>query len=157
MIVNRTMLQIARRNTLGFRAFSSLSDLGSVTRADIIGADTVWMGKLVKAVAESGNDQHADAIDEYFRKNFRKLSVRQALDVLEPLGEEEVEAPSLDGKFWIWESLDEAIRGDIESLTDEEFDKAFAAFAVNMKGSNELLDMFESRIYRRESDGLFKS
>ena len=152
------MLQVARLNTIGLRPFSSLSDLGSINRADVIGAtDTVWMGKLVKAVAESGDNEHAAAIDEYFRKNFRKLSVRQALDVLEPLGEEEVEAPSLDGKFWIWESLDEAIRGDIESLTDEEFDKAFAAFAVNMKGSNELLDMFESRIYRRESDGLFKS
>ena len=77
MIVNRSMLQIARLNTLGLRQFSSLADLGSVSRSDIIGAsDTVWMGKLVKAVAESGTDQHVDDIDEYFRKNFRKLSVR---------------------------------------------------------------------------------
>ena len=150
------MLQIVRRNTLGLRTFSSLSDLGSINRADVIGAtDTVWMGKLVKAVAESGDNEHAAAIDEYFRKNFRKLSVRQALDVLEPLGEEDLEGSNLDG-FWIWESLDEAIRGDVDSLTDEEFDKVFNAFSVHLKGSNELMDMFEARIYRRETDDLFK-
>lgn len=114
------------------------------------------MGKLVTAVAESNDDQHVDAINEYFRKNFRKLSVRQALDVLEPLGEKDVEAKNLDGKFWVWESLDEAIRGSIDELTDEEYDKAFNAFAVNMKGSNELMDMFEMRLYRNRSAGLFK-
>ena len=74
MIVNRTMLQIQRMNALGLRRFSTL---GSVSRADVVGAsDTVWMGKLVKEVAESGNDEHVDAINEYFRKNFRKLTVR---------------------------------------------------------------------------------
>ena len=52
--------------------------------------------------------------------------------------------------------MDEAIRGDIDSLTDEEFENAFNAFAVNLKGSDELMDMFETRIYRRESAGLFK-
>ena len=46
------MLQVARLNTIGLRPFSSLSDLGSISRTDVIGAtDTVWMGKLVKAVA----------------------------------------------------------------------------------------------------------
>ena len=45
------------------------------------------MGKVVKEVSESGSEEHADAINEYFRKNFRKLTLRQALDVLEPLSE----------------------------------------------------------------------
>ena len=114
------------------------------------------MGKLVKTVAETNNDQHADAINEYFRKNFRKLSVQQALDVLEPLGETEKESASLDGQFWVWESLDEAIRGSVDDLTEEQYDKAFNAFAVNGKGSNELMDMFEGRLYRKNSSALFK-
>ena len=146
MIVNRTMLQIQRMNALGLRRFSTL---GSVSRADVVGAsDSVWMGKLVKEVAESGSDEHVDAINEYFRKNFRKLSVRQALDVLEPLSEMEEQASNLDSQFWVWESLDEAIRGSVEELTQEEFDKSFKAFGLNQKGSNELLDRYETRIYR---------
>ena len=88
------------------------------------------MGKVVKEVAESGSDEHADAINEYFRKNFRKLTVRQALDVLEPLSELEDGAANLDGQFWVWESLDEAIRAGVEDLTDEEFDKSLKAFGL---------------------------
>ena len=77
--------------------------------------------------------------------------------MLEPLGESEgVEAQNLDCQFWVWESLDEAIRGSIDELTDEEYDKAFNAFAVNAKGSNELIDMFEMRLYRRLSANLGK-
>ena len=52
--------------------------------------------------------------------------------------------------------MDEAIRGNVDEMTDDEYEKAFNAFAVNMKGSNELIDMFEMRMYRNRSEGLFK-
>ena len=155
MIVNRTILQIQRLNTLGIRRFSTL---GSASRADIIGAtDSVWMGKVVKEVSESGSEEHADAINEYFRKNFRKLTLRQALDVLEPLSELEQGSANLDGQFWVWESLDEAVRPNVEELTDEEFEKTLKAWGLFSKGSNELLDRYETRMYRTLSaDGPFK-
>ena len=155
MIVNRTILQIQRLNTLGIRRFSTL---GSASRADIVGAtDSVWMGKVVKEVSESGSEEHADAINEYFRKNFRKLTLRQALDVLEPLSELEQGSANLDGQFWVWESLDEAVRPSVEDLTDEEFEKTLKAWGLFSKGSNELLDRYETRMYRTLSaDGPFK-
>ena len=54
--------------------------LKSVTRDQVLAStDSKWMGAFVKAVAmahASGHDTsaHADAVNEYFRKNFRKLS-----------------------------------------------------------------------------------
>ena len=56
----------------------------------------------------------------------------------------------------MWESLDEAIRANVEELTDEEYDRAFNAFATNLKGSDELMDMFEQRMHRQQSASLFK-
>ena len=78
------------------------------------------------------------------------------MDVLEPLGEKDFQASNLSDKFWVWESLDEAIRGSVDELTDEEYDRAFSAFAINLKGSDELMDMFEQRMHRQQSASLFK-
>ena len=54
--------------------------------------DYKWVGQYVKAVTVAPLSEHDDVcyhvanIDEYFRKNFRKMNARQALDILEPLG-----------------------------------------------------------------------
>ena len=53
---------------------------------------------------------------------------------------------SLDGKFWVWESLEESIRGELGTMSDADFRKAWHAFATNFKGSRELVDTFEQRI-----------
>ena len=149
MIMNRTLFQVAKLNSVCLRPFSSLN-MGAITKDQVINStDSKWVGQLCRQICESESTQHADAVDEYFRKNFRKLSVRQALDVLEPLGQEDFQASNLQDKFWVWESLDEAIRGSVDELTDEEYDKAFNAFATNLKGSVELMDMFEQRMYRQ--------
>ena len=50
--------------------------------------------------------------------------------MLEPLSELQDGAANLDGQFWVWESLDEAIRAGVEDLTDEEFDKSLKAFGL---------------------------
>ena len=67
------------------RAFAvSVGDLGSIKREDVLASDSKWMGSYVSAVAEAGDDSgaHSENIDEYFRKNFRKMSSAQAHDVL---------------------------------------------------------------------------
>ena len=69
------------------RCFASVAatDLANVKREDVVSAtDSKWMGSFVEAVVRSGdaNGAHSDAINEYFRKNFRKLSQEQALDVV---------------------------------------------------------------------------
>ena len=53
----------------------SASQLGSIGRAEVVSAsDSKWMGSYVQAVVESDDASGADNVDEYFRKNFRKLS-----------------------------------------------------------------------------------
>lgn len=55
---------------------------------------------------------HADALEEFFRKNFRSLSVEQSMHFFRPLAHSS-KISALDGKFWVWESLEEAISGKV--------------------------------------------
>ena len=135
------------------RAFSvSVADLGSVTRQDVLGAsDSKWIGSYVQAVVQSGDSSgsHGENLDEYYRKNFRKVSSEQALDVIGSLAQvSDQPAACLDGRFWVWESLEEAIRGEIDEMTAENFDNTVKVFSMNYKGSKDLTDLIENRLYR---------
>ena len=136
------------------RAFSTVSvaDLGSVQRADVLAAsDSKWLGSYAQAVVESGDadGSHGDNLNEYFRKNFRKLSSEQAHDVIGSLAKVSNEpAACLDGQFWVWESLEEAIRAEVDTMSDEQFSNTSRVFAINYKGSQDLLDLIENRVYR---------
>ena len=48
----------------------------------------------------------------------------------------------------MWESLEEAIRGEIDDMTAENFDNTVKVFSMNYKGSDDLRDLIESRLYR---------
>jgi hypothetical protein len=54
----------------------------------------------------------------------------------------------LDEKFWVWESIEESIRGEVDTISADDFNHVFHAFAVNFKGSRELIDNFETRATR---------
>ena len=74
---------------------------------------------LGKAEVEEGFDASSasDSVNEYFRKNFRKMNVAQASDILAHMNNDnaiENGITCLDGKFWVWETLEEAIRGDVD-------------------------------------------
>ena len=78
-------------NTMRIQVQFRSMHLASVTRKQVVESkDYKWMGEYVKAVttAPHGTNvtNHVESIDEYFRKNFRKMSPRQALEILEPLG-----------------------------------------------------------------------
>ncbi len=97
--------------------------------------------------------EHVAHIDEYFRKNFRKLSHRDAYTMLEPLAKcSQERAECLDGSFWTWETLEEAVRGDLDAFNDEEFFNVLKAFNFNYKGSRDLLDLLEQRVYLKGAD-----
>ena len=104
-------------------ALFSVADLQNVTRDQVVNSkDTKWIGSYARAVVQSGDASgtHSEALNEFFRKNFRKLSSDQALDVINSLAKvSEEPAACLDSKFWVWETLEEALRGDIETLSDE--------------------------------------
>ena len=63
----------------------------------------------------------ADEVDEYFRKKFRKISLDDALKIASALDDrlDSGKIQELDGKFWIWETLEEAIRPHIDELSEE--------------------------------------
>ena len=78
-------------NTMRIQVQFRSMHLASVTRKQVVESkDYKWMGEYVKTVttAPHGTNvtNHVESIDEYFRKNFRKMSPRQALEILEPLG-----------------------------------------------------------------------
>ena len=142
---------------MSLRAFSvSAANLSSIKREEVLSStDSKWFGSYVQAVVQSGDASgaHSDNINEYFRKNFRKMSAPQALDVINSLVEiGQKPSECLDEKFWVWESLEEALRPEINTLTAEEFHNVMLIFSVNYKGSQEMKDMIEFRIYRDGPD-----
>ena len=134
--------------------------LAGVTKADIVGSkDPKWLAQVVRslAVAEAhdshyNGEQTAAALNEYFRKNFRKISRDQALGYLRAFGATNSLSRSLDNKFWFWETIEESIRGDVDTMSEADYDASFHAFAVNFKGSRELLDNFETRMIRENAE-----
>ena len=114
--------------------------MSSVNREQVLGqSDTKWIGNYAKAIVEDGDStgSHSDALNEYFRKNFRKLSSEQAMDVVNSLADSSKEEPSqcLDGKFWVWESLEEALRPEVETMATDDFYTCWTVFARHYKGS----------------------
>ena len=98
---------------------SSTFNFNAVTKSSLLDSkDYKWVGQYVKAVTLAPHSEigsHPAQIDEYFRKSFRKLTSRQAYEILQPLGDNtEEKAACLDSSFWTWETLEEAIRGDLD-------------------------------------------
>jgi len=44
----------------------------------------------------------------------------------------------LHDKFWVWETLDEALRPNVESFSEDQIVTLVRAFASNYKGSEDL-------------------
>lgn len=83
------------------------------------------ISKLLVALSHSDQSHEAahqeelySAIDQYFKSKFRKISSKEALEILLPLGEGErgAKLTGLDEKFWVWETLEEAIRPVVRDM-----------------------------------------
>ena len=64
------------------------------------------------------------------------------------MASERKQANCLEDKFWVWESLEEALRGEVDSFTEEEYVNVLGVFAANMKGSPEFVDLLEYKLYQ---------
>ena len=90
-----------------------------------------------------------EAIDRYFKVNFRKMTSEEALDVLLPLGDDnDRKLHMLDDKFWVWETLEEAVRPAVKTLPEEDTIRLIQAFGANFKGSEDLWDFMFQRVYK---------
>ena len=65
-----------------------------------------------------------------------------------PLGEDSnLKLSVLDDKFWVWETLDEAIRPSVDSLSEDEIIALVRALSANYKGSEDLWDFLITRVH----------
>lgn len=58
----------------------------------------------------------------------------------------------LDDKFWVWETLEEATRSEVEELSEQDLIALMKAFGANYKGSDDLWHLFELRGYKIGAD-----
>ena len=111
-----------RRN---FAAINESSvNLSSVSPSDVHESSPVAIGALMTAMAKAPGSQKEAAIceeiDEYFRKKFRKVSFEDAKTIMNGLGFDAGQTsdidqiPSLEDKFWVWETLEEATRPNLD-------------------------------------------
>lgn len=90
--------------------------------------------------------KHTELIDTYFRRQFRKLSVQDALAVIEKCSQtERGELESIEGVFWFWESLEEALHGRVHQLSQHDYEAVTKFFAVNFKGSHDFMEELMQR------------
>ncbi len=140
--------------TSNIRGFAALSEhpgsinLSTVQPSDVAESSVRGVGALLSKMAEKGASVNEEEevcleINEFFRKQFRKISFEEAKQIVMGIGYSPVpysEAPKtkiagLDDKFWVWETLEEATRPHVEELTKEELEVFVNGWSVNMKGS----------------------
>ena len=62
------------------------------------------------------NENLYSEVEEYFRKNFRKVDFEDAKDIVIHLGKAKAPVRGLEDKFWVWETLEEATRPHVSKL-----------------------------------------
>ena len=122
-----------------------------ISAADIADSEPSVVGKLLRALAYAHEDDNtnkaADALEEYFRKRFRQLDYDTAFEIVRGLGDEHQERVALlDTKFWVWETLEEAIAPRVMDLNKEDTLRVAKAFIGNLKGSENLQRDLEEKI-----------
>ena len=127
-----------------------------VRASDVTGSDNQSIANLLKVLSHLDADSKEaqdqaelfNAVNEYFRLKFRKLSGKEALDIMLPLGEDtEKKLAVLDEKFWVWETIDEALRPIISDLSEDQIIALTKAFAANYKGSEDLWDYMMQKVH----------
>ena len=158
---NTMLLNSMRRS---FAAINESSvNLSSVSPSDVHESTPKAVGALMVALAKAPGSQNEAAlceeIDEYFRLKFRKVSFEDAKAIMNGLGfdagqsTEVDKIPSLDDKFWVWETLEEATRPHVDEISKDEIHRFFTAWALQMKGSEEMNDLLQEQIYRHFAEG----
>ena len=145
-------LFVRQRPATMMRCFSSVStvDPSAIKNmrarevGDVLGSFAKEESTLDAAKAQALSEN----IDEFFRVNFRKIEFEDAKYIAGQLakdGSKKINA--LDDKFWIWETLEEEIRPNADKLTGNDCEAVFGGFLLNIKGSEDLIDILTERLY----------
>ena len=60
---------------------------------------------------------------------------------------------ALDDKFWVWETLEEATRPDVQSLSNDELVQFHRGWLTQAKGSSELFDISVAKLFANNALG----
>lgn len=151
--LNASALQTTAQGANSHTNFAQF--FAGVKPSEVAGSDVQSVANLLKVLSYASESHEAEtqtelysAIDEFFRGKFRKLSANDALTLLTPLSESpEQRLTLLDDKFWVWETLDEALRPAIPEITEEEVLTLVKVYGANFKGSEDLWDFLNQRVY----------
>ena len=83
------------------------------------------MTEMANSPNSKNEGEICDAVDEYFRQNFRKVSFYDAKEIMCGLGTAPNKIQGLDDKFWVWETLEEATRGQVDEISKDEMGPFF--------------------------------
>ena len=67
------------------------------------------------------------------------------MDIITPLSYTDNQYGALGDSFWMWETLNEAVRADIDTMNLEHVWAVHQAFGLN--ASEDLMDVLETRFY----------
>ena len=135
----------------GFAALNESSvNAASVRPSDVHESSVRGVGALLADLNKneqnvSNANELCDEVEEFFRKRFRKVSFEDAASIVSKLNQNKIEA--LDDKFWVWETLEEATRPEIEKLSKDQITNFLQGWVVQQKGSAELLDLTTHRMF----------
>ena len=100
------------------------------------------------SVSDSSATDVADEIEEFFRVNFRKISFEDAVYVSNKLGHHDnsKKIDTLDDKFWVWETLEEATRPHVDTMDFASLCNMYKGWILNLKGSDDFHDIAQDRM-----------
>ena len=91
-----------RAQVMAGRSFSTMSVSQALTHID-----------AMNTTDENDNKE----IVSYFKKNFRKMSFLDAFTLMQKV--EHIQ--SLNEEFWVWETIEEAIRPELKTMPVDDF------------------------------------
>ena len=168
MLKNMLNKQATMRLLVARRSFASINEhsinLASVSPKDVHESSPKAVGALMAALAKNPKSENEGAlcneIDEYFRQKFRKVTFEDAKAIVSGLGfdssysgEKPVKIDGLDDKFWVWETLEEATRPHVDEISKDEFQRFITGWSMQMKGSEELYDLMQERVFYFYAEG----
>ena len=74
------------------------------------------------------------------------MNTEQAMDIVRSLTSDstlEHGTACLEDKFWVWETLEDSLRGHVEHMSFEDTMRVWGAFSTHLKGSEDMYDMLE--------------
>jgi len=114
-------------------------------------SDSSQIGQVMPLFAYGADKEAQNKVEKYFKQQFRKLTPSDAFTICKDGDAEQKQLKGLDESFWVWETLEEALRPNVDSFSREDFNTMMTFFSRNYKGSEVFWAYAMERISREDS------